>query len=135
MDENGYVTINLIHCSGYVLMPQEADESVITTLRDQISVTPLRQTLYVGETNASGSEIKVVLPDTLQIDDGSKVIESAVGKVTVTYKSNNRKAATVSSDGKVTAVGVGKAKIITTIILYSGKKKIVNTIIIVKSQR
>jgi len=113
-------------------MPQAADESVVTSLKNQISVTPLKQTLYVGGSKASGSEIQVVLPDTLQIDDGSKIIKSAVGKVTVTYKSRNRKVATVSSDGKVTAVGVGKVKIITTIKLYSGKTRLVNTIITVK---
>lgn len=133
VDEDGYITVHILHCSDYVVLSDKAESDMITSLRNQISITPLRKTLYVG-TADSGTKIQVELPVTLELVDDLKddASNSAVGKVTVTYKSSNDKVATVDSNGKVTAKGKGTALITTTVKLYSGKTKTVITTITVK---
>lgn len=134
VDSEGYITINIIHCSEYVLLPKKASAGAITSLRDQISVTPNKVTLTLGSKNKSKATIKVKLPKTLELvkDLKDKTSGSAIGAATVTYKSGNKKIATVDDSGKITAKKAGKVDIKVTVTLYSGKKKTFKVSVTVK---
>ena len=130
MDKDGYISVDILHCSDYVLLPEKAASNQITSLRNQITIAPAKKTLYVG----GNTSIKVGLPSTLELVNALKdrTSQTAVGGVVVSYRSSNKKVAIVNKDGKITAKGVGKCKIITTITLYSGKTKIITTSITVR---
>ena len=134
IDSEGYITISLLHCSEYVILTKPADKKNITSLVKQIKVTPKNKTLYVGGTKNFETSIEVMIPATLEIVSSlsSETSSNAVGAVAVNYKSSNDKIATVDSKGKITAVGVGKASIITTVKLYSNKSITAKTEIVVK---
>lgn len=65
VDDEGYVTINILHCSSYVIYTKEADASLCLSLREQIKVTPSRITLALAE-DADRGKIEVKLPITLE---------------------------------------------------------------------
>ena len=134
VDQDGYISINILHCSDYVILSKQAEASQITSLRKQVAVTPSKKTLYVGDSKSSATSIQIALPSTLEIVSSlkDKTSQTAIGGVVVNYRSNNEKVATVDKEGKITAKGVGTANIITTITLYSGKIMAVKTSITVK---
>jgi hypothetical protein len=125
VDQDGYITVNIIHCSGYVLLPRQAKSDMITSLRKQISISPKKLTLKLGSKKNSTTTIQVNLPKTLEQVDNlkDKTSTSVLGAVTITYKSNNTKVADVNNKGKITAKKAGKAEITVTVTLYSGKIK------------
>lgn len=125
VDSEGYITIYITHCSEYVLLPKKASASAITSLREQISVTPNKVTLALGSKNKSNATIEVNLPKTLEVvkDFKDKTSSTAIGAAKVTYKSGNEKIATVDDTGKITAKKTGKVSIKVTVTLYSGKTK------------
>lgn len=133
VDKEGYITINLVHCSDYVILMQKAGNGLITSLLNQVTVTPGKLLLYAG-TSEGTTDIKVKLPDTLELvkDVKDKTLSSAIGGVTVAYQSNNTAVASVNSIGKITAKKAGTAKITTIVTLYNGKRKTVTTDITVK---
>ena len=104
------------------------------SLKNQIKVTPLQESLTLGK--KTSTNIKIELPSTLQLvnDLKDKTSQSAIGAVTVSYSSANKKVATVDKNGKIKAVGAGKSVITTTLKLYSGKVKKVKTKITVKGK-
>jgi predicted extracellular nuclease len=125
VDQDGYITIQIVHCSDYVVLPEKAPSHQITSLLNQISILVMKKILYVGE----NTSMKIELPSTLELVESLKTrpSRSAVGGVVITYQSTNKKVATVDKNGNITAKGVGKANIITSITLYSGKTKIITT--------
>jgi len=125
VDEDGYVTVQIVHCSDYVVLMGAASSDRITNLKDQITITPTKKTLHVGKT----TKIKIVLPSTLQLVSTleDSTVNSAIGAVTATYSSSNKKVVKVTKDGKIIAVSKGTAVITTKITLYSGKVMIVKT--------
>lgn len=125
VDSEGYITVNIIHCSEYVLLPKQAGPGIITSLRNQFSAAKTKITLTLGSKKKSTAVIQINLPATLkQVEDlKDKISSGAVGAVRFTYKSGNSKVASVDSTGKITAKKAGKADIIVTATLYSGKKK------------
>ena len=127
VDEDGYITINLVHCSDYVVLKNEAKPEQITSLRNQINVTVLSNKLYIGGTREDTTDIRIKLPATLMlVEDLNKAAYSkAVGGVTASFSSSNEKVAIVDKDGVITAVGEGKAVITASLKLYSGKVKTV----------
>lgn len=136
VDKDGYITINIVHCSDYVILPKQADKNTVTSLSDQISVVPEKKTLYAGGTKESSANMKVTLPDTLELVSAfsNKTTSSAVGAVTVSYSSDNKKVVTVDKKGKITAKGVGTAAITSTITLYDNTKVTVKSVITVKKR-
>lgn len=134
VDEDGYITVDILHCSDYVVLTQKAADSMITSLRNQIIVEPVVQTLYIGGTKDTEANIKINLPPTLELVSNlkDKTSQSAAGGVIVIFRSNKAKVVTVDSNGKVTAKGVGTATIFTTVTLYNGTTKTFKTIITVK---
>jgi len=124
VDEDGYITITLVHCSDYVILPKAADSSALTSLRKQISVTVDRSTLSTTGSEKT-AQIQINLPSTLELVKykDEKTSNPSIGAVTVTYESGNKKIAKVDSDGTITALRKGKVTITVTITLYSGKTK------------
>jgi hypothetical protein len=134
LDSDGYLTINIVHCSDYAAFSEEVASGQIISLRNQISVVPTKKTLYLGVEGSTTATIEVTLPATLEVVSSleEKTSQSAVAGVTISYASDNTKVATVDQEGHISAVGKGKTYIITTITLYSGKIKTVKTAITVK---
>ena len=135
VDKDGYIKFDVIHCSDYAVLFQEAPSEAITSLKDQITVTPAKKLLYTGAGNPSYTQIAVKLPATLELVDSSdhKTSQPAIGSVTVTYHSGNNKVAKVNKEGKISAMGNGSTDIITTVTLYSGKTKTFRTKVTVKA--
>lgn len=133
VDSDGYVTISVVHCSEYVLLPQKADSKKITSLLNQIDITAKASVLYLGKTDNS-TIIDINLPTTLKLVKNlqDSIADSGEGAVVVSFKSNNLKIAAVDSQGNITAKGIGKAVISVYVTLYSGKTKIVKLPISVK---
>lgn len=125
VDSEGYITIKILHCSDYVICKKPVSGKVMSSLREQISITPEKETLYRDKAKENTVTIQLHLPLTLELVKNleDKTYGSAVGYVVVSYLSSNDKVATVSEDGLVTAKGAGKAVITTVITLYSGKTK------------
>jgi Carbohydrate binding module (family 6)./Uncharacterised Sugar-binding Domain./Glycosyl hydrolases family 39. len=124
IDENGYVSIDLVHCSDYVVLPNIPDKKSVTTLEKQIVVKANKKTILLGGDKKQNAFIQITLPETLQIvkTQKDKTFGSAVGAVIVSYKSQNSKIAVVDNKGKITAKKAGKTNITTTIKLFNGKK-------------
>jgi uncharacterized protein with FMN-binding domain len=133
VDKEGYLTIDLIHCSDYAILTQKADNSLVTPLLKQITVTPAKAVLYAGG-KVKDTTIKIKLPDTLELVNNLKdqTTGSAAEGVTVTYQSGNKTVAVVDKGGRITAKKPGTAKITTTITLSNGKSRKVTGTILVK---
>ncbi|NLO08738.1 MAG: InlB B-repeat-containing protein [Clostridiales bacterium] len=134
IDKNGYITIRISHCSDYVLFPEAVSSRLITSLRNQISISSSDKTLYLSDVD-NKANIQINSPEHLvevkEISEMDK--ESGVGVYTVKYKSSNDKVAVVNEKGEITAKGKGTCIITTTVTLYSGKVKTVETLITVKN--
>jgi hypothetical protein len=134
VDKDGYIKFDVVHCSDYAVLFKRAASSKVTNLKDQISVTPVKKTLYTGAGSLSSASIAIDLPATLELVGSLKdnTSQPAIGGVVVTYRSGNSKVIKVDKKGKISAVGVGSADIITTVTLYSGEKKTFKTKVTVK---
>lgn len=134
VDSEGYITINLIHCSDYVVLPKPADNKVVTSMPEQIKVSINQNTLYAGGTCDNRAQITVKVPSTLEIVPSlnNKTSNGSLGAMTITYKSSNKKVVMVDGNGRVTAAGAGTAAIITVIKLYHNETVIIKTKITVK---
>ena len=132
IDEKGYITINIVHCSDYVALLKKPKGTV--SLVNQIKISPTKATLSIKNKKKNSTNIIIKLPNTLEIVKSLKdeTSQKAVGGATVKYSSSNNKIVKVDKKGHVTAVKAGKAVITTTVKLYSGKTKTVKTTIIVK---
>ncbi len=126
VDKDGYLTVNILHCSNYIALPKRAGNNLITSLLGQTGVALLDGTLHLKGEDRETS-IEITLPSTLELvkDMKDKTGSEMARPVTVTYESGNTKAAVVDASGVVTAKGVGTAKITAKITLYSGKVKVV----------
>lgn len=135
VDKDGYLTVNILHCSDYILLPQKAGNSLIISLLGQIKVTLPDGTLHLKDNNDRETALEVSLPATLEIvkDLKDKTSSRMARPVSVTFVSSNTKVAVVDNSGKITAKGVGTAKITAKITLYSGKVK--EVIITVKIEK
>lgn len=65
MDDERYITINILHCSDYVIYTKEADPKLFVSLRNQIEVTPKKITLSAKK-GKNRSKIEVKLPVTVE---------------------------------------------------------------------
>ncbi len=121
VDENGYVNLTFHHASDYCLVL--GDKVLLNTEKEKINAKPVKNTLYIGGTIGKTTDIKLYLTDAVK-----EAIEKGIIWKEVSYVSNNKKVALVSSKGKITAVGEGTTTIITTVKLggeeYSFQNKI-----------
>lgn len=137
VDEEGYITIDILHCSDYVILYNEAKKGQYSSLRSQIKVTVEDRIIYSGNENKPNTtRIKVILPTTLELvksfDDTAS--QSAMGKVTASYQSTDNDVATVDENGFITAKKEGRTTIITKLTLYNGKVKTTRTVVTVLSK-
>jgi hypothetical protein len=134
VDKDGYITLNILQCSDYIVCTEEADPKKFVSLKNQIKVTPAKITLSKAK-GKSSSKMKITLPITLEwvssLDQPTS--QSAVGGVTVSFASSDKKIATVDSKGNIKAKAPGKAVITATITLYSKKTKKVEIAVHVKN--
>lgn len=130
VDSAGMITLKLIHCSQYVILPKKAGTKVTTSLVNQIQVGRTI-TMEAKKTKI----IPVTLPATLAVVNKltDKTTSEAVGGAVLTYSSNNKKVASVDkTTGKITGKTKGSAVITTKVTLYNGQKKEYKTKVVIK---
>lgn len=145
VDENLCINVNINHCSEYILLPKEADTSVVADYFDQIKGKE-KMDLYIGGTTDCSGNIGITYPSTLAvvetfgtINDSAveevlvktKIIEKVKGKEKL-VKGLSGKVISVAKDGTVTAKGEGTACITTTVTLKNGTSRNYITTITVK---
>ncbi|WP_310603273.1 CehA/McbA family metallohydrolase [Anaerosporobacter sp.] len=113
VDKDGYITIDIKQCSTYVVLTSKASKEIVATLFEQVQSVS-KKTISAKKT----ASIAIVLP--LEAE-GAKVV----------YSTSDKKVATVSSKGKVTAKKAGKATI-TAKVTINGVTKSYKTTITVK---
>ena len=135
VDKNGFISVNILHCSDYIVLKQEAGRDIITNLEDQINITPSKKTLYFNGDTGQSTKIVIKLPATLELVKSLKTKSSstAIGTVAVSYKSSNKKVATVNSSGLITAKGKGTTTITVKFMLYNGVTKVINVKVTIKN--
>ena len=133
VDEAGYITINILQCSDYVVFTKEADSKQFVSLRNQIKVTPTKISLSLTE-GKNSSKITVKLPVTLEWvrSLNEPTSQSAIGGVTIKFTSSDNQIAKVDSQGNITAKSPGEVVIKTTITLYNKKTKKIELLVKVK---
>ena len=133
VDEAGYITINILQCSDYVVFTKEADSKQFVSLRNQIKVTPTKISLSLTE-GKNSSKITVKLPVTLEWvrSLNEPTSQSAIGGVTIKFTSSDNQIAKVDSQGNITAKSPGEVVINTTITLYNKKTKKIELLVKVK---
>lgn len=114
VDKEGYLTINIKHCSRYVILPAKASTKVVATLFEQISAVS-KKTVKVKKT----ANIALSLP-----------IEAETAKVV--YSTSDKTIATVSKAGKVTAKKAGKVTITAKVTIGKVTKSYKTTITVKK---
>ncbi len=135
VSEEGYITMQVIDASDYVIVNSKAPSNLTKSLLSQVEVTLNNSVLYIDKTNKNKIKFNVTLPATLEIVkniDKNANISNAVGELTITYYSSNKKVAVVDKNGTITAVGKGKVLVTAKITLYNGKTKVVKMYITVK---
>ena len=137
VEDEGYITVDILHCSDYVVLYEEAGRRQVTSLRNQIKVTLEDSIIYIGVKNKPNeTRVNIQLPVTLELIESleDETSQSSIGGVTATYESGNKAVAIVDANGIITAKGKGTAAITTKITLYSGKVKTVRTVVIVRNR-
>lgn len=123
MDADGYITINVLDSSTYVILPNEANKSVYRSLRNQINIDSKQKTMNVS--NGETMQLSISMPDSMKwVNSLGDAVPKGVAAATITFKTSDKTVATVNKDGKITAKGVGKTTITATITLYSGKQNL-----------
>lgn len=129
VSKDGYITLNIISGAKYVLLPSVAKKAV--SVLSQVK-TVKSTTIKKGKSKSLAAK----LPDTLLKVSSMKYFKSASHKAvygaTVTYTTNKKSVATVTSSGKVVAKKKGKAVITTTVKLSNGSKRTYKTTVTVK---
>ncbi len=132
VDADGYVTVQILHCSDYVLLPKAADKSMVTALIDQVGITLKDKTLYLQGSKQTADYV-VTLPSTLEwVSSKDDVTGGAVGAVYITFATDNPKVVTVSKRGHLIAKSAGTCTVSAKVKLYNGKTKTYKTTITVK---
>ena len=115
VDKDGFINLNTKYVDQLVIVENEADKSVKTSLLKQIKVSTKKATLKKGK----NLNVAPTLPDVIAVVPNFSASNTyKFGDETmlamVTYKSSNSSVASVNKDGKVT--------ITVTINLQNGKK-------------
>lgn len=108
-DNAGNVNLDFKHASDYVMVIDDnihIDESLLSDL----SINLERSTLFIDGTTGNTNGLSVFIPDALSAN-----ISKGLINYNVTYSSNMDSVATVSSNGVITAKGIGNATITTTV--------------------
>lgn len=131
IDEDGYVTLNIIQGGDYVLLSKAAASADKTSIFGQVKATDKIQCKA-----GTKKKILITLPDTLKkvasLDEFNGDSSNAVYGAVITYKSSDTSILTVSKSGTITAKKKGAATIKITVTLSNGKTKSYTTIVTVK---
>lgn len=123
IDKDGYLTLQVLKATEYVVLPEKAAGKDVVELKDQVQVTATKKTIYLNRTGqTAGGSINVVLPDTI----------ANTKEVAITYATSNQRIATVDAKGKITGKKAGTVWIISSVTLEDGSTKKVKTKITVK---
>ena len=134
---NGAVTIHIAQGGDYVLLAKAPSKTVVKTLLSNVTAKLAKTSLKKGKTTT----IKATIKDSILTkvsnfkDDSMSKVQSAHLGVTISYKSSNKKIATVSSKGKVTAKKKGSCKIQVVVRLSNGQKKVISKKLTVKATK
>ena len=126
VDNDGYVTIQVNHGDDYVLLPKAASSKEKTSVLDQVKI-PKRASLSVLQKKRLSISLPVTLHQVSSLRKfDSNSYRASYGAV-ISYKSSNKKIATVSGTGTITAKKAGTVTITTTIKLSNGASKTYKT--------
>lgn len=133
VDKDGFINLNTKYVDQLVVVENEADTTVKTSLLKQISCLTKKATLKKGKTLT----VAPTLPDVIAVVPNFSASNTyKYGDETmlamVTYKSSNSSVAKVDKTGKVTAKKAGKVTISITVNLENGKKTTFKKTITVK---
>ena len=136
VDADGYVTVQILHCSNYVLLPKAADQSIVTALIDQVVVAVKSKTLSLGSKSGSATDYSVTLPSTLEwVFPKENTSGSAVGAVYITFTSDRPKVVSVNNKGHLLARSAGTCTVTAKVKLYNGETKTYKTTVTVKKKK
>ena len=125
IDDDGFITLMITHCSDYVILSKPAGSDQTTDLLSQIEFSPNKALLYFGETDDNSIAVNIKLPATLrrvsEFTNSDK--KEAIAELVITFKSSDSKVAKVFSNGLIKAVGAGTAVITANAKLADGIEK------------
>ncbi|MBB2181870.1 Ig-like domain repeat protein [Lachnospiraceae bacterium MD1] len=124
--EKGTVELPFTHASDYVVIISE--EPMLEKALDQIEISAVKRTLYVGGTEKKSMTLKLELPQLLK-----EAVEQDSSILKITYQSSNPKIATVNASGKITAKKAGKTTITTQVTINGVQRKFKTTITVKKA--
>ena len=124
--EKGTVELPFTHASDYVVIISE--EPMLEKTIDQIEISAVKRTLYVGGTEKKSMTLKLELPQLLK-----EAVEQDSSILKITYQSSNPKIATVNASGKITAKKAGKTTITTQVTINGVQRKFKTTITVKKA--
>lgn len=126
VDEKGNLSFPILEEGNYVVLTKKADNSIITSLKNQIKVIN-KKSIKVGD----DFTLQIVLPTSLELTKTltHKTKQVATGAVTATYVVSDRSVAVIGKNGKVIAKKAGKVTITTTVKLYHGTVKTFKTVL------
>jgi hypothetical protein len=122
--EKGTVDLPFIHVSDYAVIISE--EPMLEKTLDQIAISAVQGTLYVGGTEKKSITLKLELPQPLK-----EAVEKDSSVLNITYQSSNPKVAIVNVSGKITARKTGKTTV-TTLVTINGEQRKFRTKITVR---
>ncbi len=98
--------------SGIIIKDFEITAASVSDMLNEIKIVMTKQTIQKGKTAA----IKVTLPDALElVKEYSSDLSGTYNEVKISYKSDNKKIASINSNGKITGKKKGTAKIYVTV--------------------
>jgi hypothetical protein len=124
--EKGTAELPFPHASDYAVIISE--EPMLEKTLDQIAISAVQGTLYVGGTENKSMTLKLELPQLLKeaSDKDSSVLN-------ITYESGNPKVATVDALGNITAKKAGKTTVTTLVTINGVQRKIQTEITVSKA--
>ena len=125
VDIDGNVDLTFNHASDYIIVLSE--KVILEDELDKITISPYKKTLYIGGTTGRTTSIIISLPDII-----IKAKKKGIIVEKTSYLSSNKKIATVSKNGIITAKGKGTTTIQTTITI-DGMTRIFTSKITVKN--
>ena len=133
VDQDGYITIDLVHCSDYVFLTEKPDSKLVVSLMNQIEINPDGGTIYLDGPKST-TKIEITLPDTLELVSSldEEMTKNGKGAVKVNFTAMNDKVVRIDSEGNIEAVSSGRTYIITNVKLYSNKSKAILVRVVVK---
>ena len=131
VDEDGYVTLNVIQGGRYIVTSKAAPSSEKVSVAAQVKVAK-KASVKAG----SKKTISVKLPATVvKVTDMSKFNKDknhATYGATITYSVSDKSIATISKSGKLTAKKAGKVTVSVKVTLSNGSTKTYKTSVTVK---